>query len=118
MAVFGVEQRVAVRAGGKKMGFVPAVTVCVWLGNTQCHEYLSTQVGRQENNWLFTWPINDSTLLLLGLFVFMKKNKNKCSSLPFLALEHKLPPPSKRHPGSKAGDKEKHRKETEKSLFL
>lgn len=77
MAVFGVEQRVAVRAGGKKMGFVPAVTVCVWLENTQCPEYLSMQVGHQENNWLFTWPINDSTLLLLGLFVFMKKKQKQ-----------------------------------------
>lgn len=118
MAVFGVEQRVAVTAGGKKKkkGFVPAVAVCVWPENTQCLEYLCTQVGHRENNWLFTWPINDGTLLLLGLFVFMKKTNAAhchswlCSANWFLQ--------AKKHPGSKAGDKEKHRKETEKSLFL
>lgn len=69
---------------------MPAVTVTVWLENTQCHDYLWTQVGHiQESSAVFM--ITAPCCFQVCSFAW----NNKPNSLLFLAQEHKLASPGK-----------------------
>ncbi len=72
---------------------VPAVTISVWLENTQCHDYLCTRVGHiQENSCFYTaWLITAPCCFQVCSFAW----NNKSSSLLFLAQEQKWAPPGK-----------------------